>query len=209
MKISSNLGPLAQKGLLNETDFHSYTFGKAWFSYMVESPEYAEALSEFMTYLGAEPRPHWFEFCPFKAQVFASRKVHAEDVPLLVDVGGGQGYWTQQLRQSLSKQDISGRLIVQDLPHVIKAHEGIETMAYDFFTPQPIVGARFYFYKQILHNWRDEKAVKILGNVANAMESGSSKLLITDFVLPERGVGLYEAYVVSRNHAWKKLFPHC
>jgi hypothetical protein len=60
-----------------------------------------------------------------------------------VDIGGGKGHATKQIR-SLTKE-IKGKLILQDLPNVIadisEPIPGVEAMAYDFFTPQPIEGA--------------------------------------------------------------------
>ena len=67
--------------------------------------------------------------------------VHTDDV-LLVDVGGGLG---QDLKELKTKHpQLPGRLILQDLPKVIaqiqSVTNGIETMAYDFFTEQPVKG---------------------------------------------------------------------
>ena len=60
---------------------------------------------------------------------------------LLVDVGGGRGDALSSVRKQRS--DLKGRIIVQDLPKEIEGREpvdGIEAMAYDFFTPQPVRG---------------------------------------------------------------------
>jgi hypothetical protein len=92
---------------------------------------------------------------------------------------------------------------VQDQPNVLcdLSADGIETQAYDFFTVQPICGARFYYFKQILHNWGDEHAILILRNTAEAMDpEGRSTLLINDDVLPEEKVGLRVTYMV-------RIFP--
>jgi hypothetical protein len=65
-----------------------------------------------------------------------------EDV-LLVDVGGNQGHDLKMFQEHRGK--LPGRLILQDLPQAVKKHEeppeGIEVMAYDFFTTQPIKGS--------------------------------------------------------------------
>ena len=40
----------------------------------------------------------------------------------------------------------------------------------------------------IYHDWPDAESVKILKNTTSAMEPGYSKILISDVVLPEKGV---------------------
>jgi len=53
--------------------------------------------------------------------------------------------------------DLAGRVILQDLPAIIEsglkeelAGFGIEAIAHNFFTPQPIKGARAYYLHYIL-----------------------------------------------------------
>lgn len=112
----------------------------------------------------------------------------------LVDIGGGLGFWTQELLRELEGR-APGRLIVQDQPQVVQGIdiEGIETVPYDFFAPQPVKGAQYYFFKQVIHNWSDSEALKILKNTAAAMDD-SSTCLINDHVLPEEKVSLRISY---------------
>ncbi|KAK6207292.1 hypothetical protein LQW54_007250 [Pestalotiopsis sp. IQ-011] len=182
-----NMGPIAAAGN-GKIDAHNFTFGKSMFEYTAENPEYGKAFDDFMTARRAATWDKWFDIFPVR------EKVKPEDVGdvLLVDVAGGQGYWSQQFRQEFT--EYSGRIIVQDQPHVITKLDGIETMAYDFFTPQPIAGAKFYYFKQILHNWDDEKSKSILANTAAAMNKDST-ILINDYVLPEEKVGIRAVYM--------------
>jgi hypothetical protein len=64
------------------------------------------------------------------------------DSVLLVDVGGGKGHDAQALRAEFPS--MRGRLIVQDLSHVIDEAGckplGIEAMPYSFFDQQPVKG---------------------------------------------------------------------
>ena len=53
---------------------------------------------------------------------------------------------------------------------------GIEVMGYDFFTPQPIKGAKAYYLRTVLHDWPDKQAVQILKRVREAMSPESSAL---------------------------------
>ena len=58
---------------------------------------------------------------------------------LLVDIGGGEGAVVKDLR--MSRPDLKGRMVFQDLAEVIPGKEnidGVEGLTYDFFTPQPI-----------------------------------------------------------------------
>ncbi|KAI4594720.1 hypothetical protein KJ359_007523 [Pestalotiopsis sp. 9143b] len=187
LKICSNMGPIAAASN-GEVDAHNFTFGKSMFEYTAENPEYGKAFDDFMTARRAATWDKWFDIFPVR------EKVKPNDVSevLLVDVAGGQGYWSQQFRQEFT--EYPGRIIVQDQPHVITKLDGIETMAYDFFTPQPIAGAKFYYFKQILHNWDDEKSKSILTNTAAAMNKDST-ILINDYVLPEEKVGIRAVYM--------------
>ena len=71
-----------------------------------------------------------------------------EENVLLVDVGGNQGHDLKLFQKC--KDDLPGSLILQDLPEAVKKLEkkldGIEVMAYDFFTPQSIKGSFILLY---------------------------------------------------------------
>lgn len=112
--------------------------------------------------------------------------------PLFVDVGGAHGLDTARL---LAKHpDLPADvLILQDLPEVISTHakekldERIKRMSHDFFTPQPVRGARAYFFHAVPHDWPDDDCVRIFENIKAAMVRGYSKLLIYEVVLPAQG----------------------
>jgi hypothetical protein len=64
--------------------------------------------------------------------------------PFIVDIGGGRGQSLLEIREHCGGS-FGGKLILQDLPTVIdslKSGEipGIEPMAYDIFTTQPVKG---------------------------------------------------------------------
>ena len=64
------------------------------------------------------------------------------DKVLFVDVGGGRGEALRMFRRNHPK--LRGRVIIEDLPKVIEGQEveeGVEAIAHDFFTPQPVQGA--------------------------------------------------------------------
>lgn len=47
------------------------------------------------------------------------------------------------------------------------------------------VGARTYYFKNVLHDWSDEKASIILNNLKPAMKPGFSKLILEEYILPD------------------------
>jgi hypothetical protein len=77
---------------------------------------------------------------PFEAEL--SKIPTEDDTVLLVDIGGGMGQATRQIKQMCA--NIKGRLVLQDreavTSKITEKIPGIEVMAYDFFTPQPIKG---------------------------------------------------------------------
>ncbi|KAI1214991.1 S-adenosyl-L-methionine-dependent methyltransferase [Annulohypoxylon truncatum] len=100
---------------------------------------------------------------------------------LVVDIGGSKGHDLEKFL--LKHPDIpEGSLVLQDLPGVLQdvqvSNKIISKHPYDFFTPQPIKGARAYFLHTVLHDWPDDSAAEILKVIAAAMEKGYSKVLI-------------------------------
>ncbi|TGJ80535.1 hypothetical protein E0Z10_g8218 [Xylaria hypoxylon] len=112
--------------------------------------------------------------------------------PVFVDIGGSMGHQCIAVRQRYP--DLTGRVVLQDLPRTIEkvkaspllGFDGIEVMPHDFFTPQPLQGARVYYLRNVLHDWPDEKCVAILQNIKPAM-TAESRILIDEMILPEKG----------------------
>lgn len=111
---------------------------------------------------------------------------------VVVDVGGGQGAFSQFLAASTRHL----RFIVQDsaavansgeaaLPEDLK--ERIDFMPHDFFTEQPIKGADVYFMRWILHNWSNKYCLQILRNLVPALKKGS-RVVLYEFLLPDKPV---------------------
>ncbi len=147
--------------------------------------------------------PTWLDVYPLKNKVRAFNLT--ADTPLFVDLGGGLGHQCIALRERFP--ELSGRVILQEipatLPHAI-AHDKVEHMAQDFFEPQAIkgcafagsslthkltqvLGANFYYLRNILHDYHDEKCLLILENIIAAMGK-DSVVLIDEMVLPNAGV---------------------
>ncbi|CZT52833.1 uncharacterized protein RSE6_14214 [Rhynchosporium secalis] len=149
--------------------------------------EYAVG-ADFWTWVKARPSVHkdfnrymrgrqdgsrrWLDFFPIATQV--GDLSTAKDSVTLVDVGGNFGHDLKLFRESFP--DIPGRVVLMDLLEVLRGNpdaslDGIEKVEYDFFTPQPIIGAN------------DE--ARLL-----AMKPGYSRLLINERVLPNVGAEL-------------------
>lgn len=105
----------------------------------------------------------------------------------IVDVGGGSGNMLLPILRNFSQ--FKG--ILQDRPETIPAgkenfeknlpsaleSQRIEFDGIDFFNPQERIGKEVYLLRWILHDWDDERNVKILEQQAKAM-SKTSKLVI-------------------------------
>ncbi|KAJ5710455.1 O-methyltransferase [Penicillium malachiteum] len=143
-----------------------------------------------------------------------------KDAVLLVDVGGGKGH--DLILFQTRYGDLPGRQILQDLPSVVEQAgqlpEGLEATGHDFFKPNPIQGARAYYFHSVLHGWPDAACVEILRAVATSMKRGYSKLLINEIVIPDEkahrlgtSMDLLMMTVVAAEerieHKWRYLLP--
>lgn len=111
---------------------------------------------------------------------------------LFVDVGGCHGLDVIRLLSQHSDLP-AGSIVVQDLPEILTATEAahldpcICTMPYDFFTPQPLIGCRAYFFHAVLHDLPDAECALILRQIVAVMKKGHSRLLVYETVLPAQG----------------------
>lgn len=198
---------LRATGFRNPTDGDACNFqhwrgaGSSFFQYISADPALASDFNDAMECHSRYNLTPWPEIYPTETVVAAARPGR----PLVVDVGGGKGH---DLRKFLARHpDVpAGSLVLQDLPDILKGvaevssssssssyppsppsstrgggkgeEEAIVARPYDFFTPQPVAGARVYFMHNVLHDWPDATAARILRNVAAGMERGHSRLLI-------------------------------
>ncbi|KAI1307476.1 putative O-methyltransferase [Xylaria venustula] len=136
-------------------------------------------------------RHYWVDWFPVESMLILGA---TEGSPLLVDVGGGRGH---DLIAFHNKYPEQGPLVLQDLPAVIadiqELDPAINKVEYDFFTEQPVKGARAYFYHHILHDWSDYKCLEILAGLKTAMKPGYSKLLLHEMIIPEVGASKFHA----------------
>ncbi|KAJ8068749.1 hypothetical protein OCU04_002446 [Sclerotinia nivalis] len=157
--------------------------GKA-FDWMGSHPENLAYFNDYMAGRRHNLDDTWLSVYPVEAEV----KDWDPEAPVYVDVGGSVGHQCAGFK--LRYPNLPGRVILQDLPHTIAAARltpGVQNMAHDFFEPQPIKGAKFYYMRAVLHDWPDDLARKIIHNIKLAMGE-DSVLLVDEMVLPDVGV---------------------
>jgi hypothetical protein len=110
-------------------------------------------------------------------------------VELLVDVAGGHGAVLTAILQKHPKM----RGVLFDLDHVIAGarpriaaaglQDRLQTEAGNFFekvTP----GADAYIMKHIIHDWDDDRALRILHNIRSAMGRKRGRVILLESVIP-------------------------
>lgn len=102
----------------------------------------------------------------------------------VVDVGGGDGALLHRLLAA--HPHLSGTLL--DLPHVVNQAEndGITRVSGDFFEEVP-KGADTYVLAQILHDWDDAEAVRILRTCREAIPEHGRLLVLEQVIQEEDG----------------------
>jgi hypothetical protein len=164
---------------------HSVASGEPAFRH-----EYGEGLFE---HLGRHPEAAGI----FQAWMTEQSRLQADallgvidltGVERVVDVGGGRG----TLLAALLEANPAVRGALYDLPEVASTAEALaapgvaeraEAVGGDFFESVP-EGADRYVLKLVIHDWDDERALRILGSVRRAIPS-DGLLLLVEHLLPE------------------------
>lgn len=152
------------------------------FDWMRQHPEQMKSLGQAMA---IERGRQWTDTYPVPEKVGSFTP--DPDSALLVDVGGGFGQQAVDFQTKFP--NLPGRIIVQDIPETLSrapAVDGIEFVVQDFFQPQEIKGAKFYYLRHILHDWTDEDCIKILKNLVPAL-GPESYVVIDEVVFPDTG----------------------
>ncbi|KAK4502112.1 hypothetical protein PRZ48_005535 [Zasmidium cellare] len=148
------------------------------------TPEQIQTCNTFFPFWNPDHRS-WLDIYPAEER-FVRDATKDRDAALFVDVGGNTGNQAAAFRRRFP--DAPGKVIVQDLEPVLKnAESGIDAIPHDFFTPQPVRGARVYYLKAVMHDWSNDSNVKILSHLRDAMKPGYSKILINEWVIPDHG----------------------
>jgi hypothetical protein len=152
------------------------THGEDVFDWFAKNPEASEIFNGCMSELSAGVAPAIVEAYDFSG------------IRTLADIAGGHGFLLSQILRANPNM----RGILFDMEHVIAGAgetlrsfgvaDRVETVSGDFFSEVPAADA--YIMKHIIHDWDDERAIKIMQTIHRAME-GDGKLLLSEMVIPE------------------------
>ncbi|HEY3302780.1 MAG TPA: methyltransferase [Candidatus Binatia bacterium] len=154
-------------------------YGKTFFDHLASEPNLAATFNEAMTSLSVIET----------AAIVAAYDFRG--IGKLVDVAGGHGL----LLASILKANPEMRGILFEMPHVLEgaqkllAEQGVkkrcEVVGGDFFAAVP-PGGDGYILKHIIHDWDDERSLRILRKCHGAMRRGG-KILLAEVVLGSSG----------------------
>jgi SAM-dependent methyltransferase len=152
------------------------TLGMGLFDWYAQSPEEAGYFNAAMGNLSALAAGELVRVYDFSS------------VRTVADIGGAHGV----LLAAVLGANPAARGILLDLPHVIEtAEEAIKDQGLsdrcnlvsgDFFEAVP-EGADLHLLKQIVHDWDDEQATRLLQNCHRAL-APNGKLLLVEMVIP-------------------------
>ena len=153
-----------------------HVYGMQSFDYLSDRPDKAKIFDEAMVSSST-----LMNAAIAKAYDFSS-------FGMIVDIAGGYG----STLCTILKANPALQGILFDMPHVIEgahkyiAEQGVAerctVLGGDFLQAVP-EGADAYFMKHIIHDWDDERCIKILRNCHQAMPS-NGKLLVCERVVP-------------------------
>lgn len=164
------------------------------YQWVIKDPPLMSTFNTFMVGVLGN-RKEWFSQFPVDEILLNGASKEDPESVLLIDIAGGEGHDIEAFHKSYA--DVTGKLILQDLPTPIDNIKSLDPaiirQKYDFFTEQPVKGARGYYLRNIFQNWPDNECILIMKNIAAAMKPKYSKLLIFEWILPARDTPLYPA----------------
>jgi hypothetical protein len=151
------------------------TFGKSFFDWIQDKPEAAAIFNGAMTDMSMTGARSVVEAYDFSG------------ITVLADIAGGHGYLLSQILKA--NPGLQGILFDLDsviagaLPMLLQqgVADRVVTVSGDFFQAVPTADA--YIMKHIIHDWDDERAVKILQSINRAM-TGDGKVILVEMVVP-------------------------
>ena len=152
-------------------------FGVSFFEHFKYNEQAAQYFDRAMAQTRAQATADVLDTCDFS------------EVRTVVDVGGGTG---DLLTKVLAKYPAM-RGVLFDLPHVVekarerldqdKRHDRLTMLGGDFFCGVP-PHRDLYVLRHILHDWDDDRSLRILTNCRRAMKPGTRLLLVESIVHP-------------------------
>jgi hypothetical protein len=149
-------------------------FGQGFFDYLATHPEANSAFDRRMASLSRAENPSIAAAFPFG------------DCRRVLDIGGGQGgLLVEVLRRypALQVGLMEQPQVLAEPADVARAGllDRVELIRGDFFADVP-AGFDVYFLKRIIHDWDDERAVRILRNCRESMGAGA-RVAVADAVM--------------------------
>lgn len=157
-------------------------FGREFFDYLTDNPDYATVYNELMEFASREHPEQLFG---------ALAEYDFSQFSLVCDVGGGRGHFLCHLLAEIPH--LEG--VILDLPRVVNEPDrrwasklGVSDrctyIGGDMFEHVPEADA--YFLKWILHNWDDENCRQILSTVHESAPT-DGRLFILETLVPGPG----------------------
>src|SRR5215210_1549435 len=145
------------------------TLGMGLFDWYAQSPEEAGYFNAAMGNLSALAAGELVRVYDFSS------------VRTVADIGGAHGV----LLAAVLRANPAARGILFDLPHVIEVQglsERCELVSGDFFEAVP-EGADLHLLKQVIHDWDDDQATRLLQSCHRALVP-DGKVLLVEMVIP-------------------------
>lgn len=111
--------------------------GNDAFDWLRNNPRILEFFQKFMSIRRQGAQETWLSVYPVEEETHS----WTPDKAVYVNIGGNVGMQNAEFKAKYP--NVVGRVILQDRPeNIAKAIQtpGVENIAYDFFTPQPIIG---------------------------------------------------------------------
>jgi hypothetical protein len=150
-------------------------FGMPLFDYFAANPEAARTFDAGLVGLRSQAATEMLDGYDFSG------------VRKLVDVGGGTG----SLLSAVLAKYTTMKGILFDLPHVVEQAESplhaagvrdrCELVCGDFFDSVP-PGGDVYLLRHIIHDWEDDRAIRIVENCRRAMNRPGTLLLVESVI---------------------------
>lgn len=129
-----------------------------YFDYLTKHPQLSLRFDQAMTFISSQEDLLIAQMVPFNG--------------VIADIGGGNGQLLKKIID-YNKTKVT-EVVLFDLPSVLDAAQptNFKKVVGSFFEPLDI-RADFFILKRVLHDWKDEEALSILRNVAEAMQPDS------------------------------------
>lgn len=162
----------------------AYKTDESFYDWITRQPDRIERFSNHLQYLARDDKNATAQV----AEAYDWSGVAAHGT--MVDIGGGNGQYAIGVAEkhpgiSCIIQDKPGVSAKDSVPSEVSAR--VTFQDYDFFTPQPVKDADFYFMRHVFHNWSDAYCIKILQNLIPALKAGA-RVLICDYFIPETSI---------------------